>query len=164
MNEHNFHQLKMQVLRRLHQGLQRAQQHFQRDFLIPSINYKLRGVKAGVAYLQRNEIRLNPILLQENPNTFIQQVVWHELAHLLSFQLYGRVKPHGIEWQKIMTEIFKLPAETCHQFDTARTQGKTFFYHCNCRTHQLSLRRHNKIQRKEAEYFCLQCKGKLIKD
>ena len=48
---------------------------------------------------------------------FIRQVVPHELAHLIVYQMFGRVKPHGKEWQLVMNEIFKLPAYTCHQFD-----------------------------------------------
>ena len=159
--EPNFRALKMQVLRRLQQGLQLAEQHFNRRFPMPTLNYQVRGVKAGVAYLQQNEIRLNPVLLQENSAEFIEQVVLHELAHLITFQVYGRVKPHGAEWQKVMNEVFQLPADTCHQFDVSSVQGQTYAYQCGCQTHQLSLRRHNKIQRQQAQYFCRKCKGML---
>ena len=163
MFEQNFRQLKMQVLRRMQQGLQLAQDYFNRTFPIPAINYQLRGVKAGVAYLQRNEIRLNPILLQENSAQFIQQVVLHELAHLITFQMFGHVKPHGAEWQKVMNEVFHLPADTCHQFDVSNVQGQTFAYRCACQTHQLSIRRHNKIQREQTQYRCRQCQQPLIR-
>ncbi|TCP93316.1 SprT protein [Cricetibacter osteomyelitidis] len=151
----------MQVLRRLTHCLQLAEQHFCRKFSMPEICYDLRGTKAGVAYLQKNLIKLNRTLLQENPNEFIHQTVPHELAHLIVYQVFGRVKPHGQEWQAVMTKIFNLPADTCHQFDVESVQGQTFSYRCQCQIHQLSIRRHNKIQRESAVYFCRKCKAPL---
>lgn len=129
---------------------------------MPTVTYHVRGTKAGAAYPTQNEIRLNPQLLLENPEEFLQQVVPHELAHLLVYQLFGRVKPHGIEWQNMMTGLFGLPAHTCHRFDTSSVQGKTFPYQCGCQIHQLSIRRHQRVQRGSASYFCRKCKQKLI--
>lgn len=157
----NFRQLKMQVQRRLDYCLKLAEQHFNRAFPMPQVEYDLRGVKAGVAYLQQNRIKLNRTLLQENPDEFIRQVVPHEFAHLIAFQCYGRVKPHGREWQAIMQELFGLPADTCHQFDVQSVQGKTFAYRCDCQEHSLSVRRHNKVVRESAVYFCKKCHSKL---
>ena len=89
--------LKMQVQRQLKRDLDKANRYFNKSFLPPIVNYDVKGMKAGVAYLQQNEIRLNPILLQENGDTFIQQVVLHELAHLLVYQQFERIQPHGKE-------------------------------------------------------------------
>ncbi|WP_386687511.1 SprT family zinc-dependent metalloprotease [Lonepinella sp. MS14437] len=161
MQNDQFRSLKMQVQRRLSACLQLAENHFQRQFPMPTISYDVRGVKAGVAYLPQNLIKLNRTLLLENPQEFIQQVVPHELAHLLVFQLFGRVKPHGKEWQWIMQNLFQLPADTCHQFDVQSVQGKTYAYACDCQIHQLSQRRHNKIMRESAVYFCRVCRKKL---
>ncbi|MCK3658515.1 SprT family protein [Pasteurellaceae bacterium Pebbles2] len=156
-----FRHLKMQVQRRLSACLQLAERQFQRTFTMPVVNYDLRGVKAGVAYLQQNEIKLNRTLLLENSTEFIQQVVPHELAHLLVYQLFGRVKPHGREWQALMQNVFHLPADTCHQFDVQSVQGKTYAYRCQCQVHQLTQRRHNKILQQSAVYFCRKCQQKL---
>ncbi len=92
-----FRHLKMQVQRKLSLCLALAEQHFNRAFPMPNVDYRLRGVKAGVAYLQQNEIKLNRTLLLENETAFINQVVPHELAHLIVYQVFGRVKPHGKE-------------------------------------------------------------------
>jgi sprT protein len=159
--EHHFRIVKMQILRRIQQGLQLAEEYFKQAFMPPQIHYELKGVKAGVAYLQRNTINFNRTLLLENSEKFIQQVVLHELAHIVVYQHYGHVQPHGKEWQFVMQEIFQLPAETYHQFDLSSVQGKTFTYHCACQTHKLSIRRHNKIQRESAVYFCRKCKTQL---
>ena len=108
----NFPELKMQVLRQLKRDLAKAESYFNRSFDLPEISYALKGKKAGVAYLQTNQIRFNPVLLQENGEQFIRQVVPHELAHLLVFQLFGRVQPHGKEWKMMMETVLGVAAET----------------------------------------------------
>ena len=95
--ENHFRIVKMQVLRRIQQGLQLAETHFKQTFTPPQIHYELKGVKAGVAYLQRNTINFNRTLLLENSEEFIQQVVLHELAHIVVYQHYSHVQPHGKE-------------------------------------------------------------------
>lgn len=161
INMTTIHHLNLQIQRKLSQCLALAESHFKRAFAMPTVTYNLRGVKAGVAFLQKNEINFNRTLLLENAEEFIHQVVPHELAHLIVYQVYGRVKPHGAEWQAVMTQLFQLPAETCHQFDVQNVQGKTYAYRCNCQLHQLTVRRHNKIQRESAVYFCRKCHTKL---
>jgi len=157
-----FRHLKMQVQRKLNACLQKSERFFDRTFTAPTVTYEVRGLKAGVAYLQKNTIKFNRTLLLENPTEFVNQVVPHELAHLIVYQLFGRVKPHGEEWQSVMTKVFQLPAETCHRFDVTSVQGKTFAYRCGCRIHRLSVRRHNKIQRERAVYLCQICQGRLV--
>ncbi|QLB12555.1 SprT protein [Bisgaardia hudsonensis] len=161
MDNGQFRQLKMQVQRKLSACLKQAEIYFNRTFTMPTVSYEIRGVKAGVAYLQKNEIRLNRTLLQENTQSFINEVVPHELAHLLVYQVFGKVQPHGKEWKSIMLNIFGLTPNIYHQFDVINVQGQTFSYSCDCQTHHLTLRRHNKIQQNKAEYFCKKCKKKL---
>ena len=62
-----FRHLKMQVQRRLNACLQLAEAYFQQSFPMPVVDYDVRGVKAGVAYLQQNIIKFNRTLLMENP-------------------------------------------------------------------------------------------------
>nr|WP_314741300.1 SprT family zinc-dependent metalloprotease [uncultured Haemophilus sp.] len=152
--------LKLQAQRQLKQSLEKANRFFNKEFTTPPINYELRGQKAGVAYLQKNEIRLSPVLLAENGTEFIQQVVPHELAHLLVYQQFGRVQPHGKEWKMMMEQVLGVPAEIYHQFSTASVT-KQFPYECDCQTHLLSVRRHNAIQRHQRSYICRKCKQSL---
>lgn len=130
------------------------------DNYYPTLSFKLRGKTAGTAYLQRWEIRLNPILLAENSDAFINEVIPHEYAHLLTFALYGRVQPHGKEWQAMMIDIMGLPANRTHHFDTKNSetrQYERFTYYCLCQTHLLTAIRHNRIQANKAIYHCKHC-------
>nr|WP_150539388.1 SprT family zinc-dependent metalloprotease [Actinobacillus vicugnae] len=160
-NHAQMRQLKMQVQRQLKRNLEQANHYFNKGFTPPTVSYAVRGEKAGVAYLQRNEIRFNPVLLAENKQAFIQQVVPHELAHILVYQQFGRVQPHGKEWKMMMEQVLGVPAETYHCFDTRNVIGQQFAYQCGCQTHYLSIRRHNAIVRHQRRYICKQCKQTL---
>ncbi|PJG84377.1 SprT family zinc-dependent metalloprotease [Conservatibacter flavescens] len=158
---HDFRLLKLQVQRKLKTCLDLAERHFNRSFPMPVVSYDVRGVKAGVAYLQKNCIKFNRTLLLENPEAFINQVVPHEVAHLIVYQIFGQVKPHGKEWQFVMVSLFQIPADTCHQFDVSSVQGKTYPYRCACQIHQLTVRRHQKVQHERAVYICRKCQSPL---
>ncbi len=128
---------------------------------LPQLNYKQRGKIAGSAYLENWEIRLNPVLLAENGEQFIKEVVPHELAHLLTFRLFGKVPPHGREWRWMMEKVLGVPARRTHSFDVKSVQGRSFTYRCGCKTHDLSIIRHNRVMRKRAQYHCRQC-GEIL--
>ncbi|MEC5317514.1 SprT family zinc-dependent metalloprotease [Brenneria populi subsp. brevivirga] len=149
------------VMRCLREKLRQANLTLNSDYSEPTVSYQLRGSTAGTAWLQHWEIRLNPVLLQENRQAFIDEVVPHELAHLLVFARFGKVAPHGKEWRWMMESVLQTPARRTHRFEVASVQGKTFPYQCGCRLHQLTVRRHNRVLRGETEYRCRHCGGIL---
>ncbi|WP_375752553.1 SprT family zinc-dependent metalloprotease [Vibrio sp. HN007] len=142
--------------------IHRAEIAFQRAFSQPEISFKLRGKAAGKAYLQTNQVRLNPVLFQENYQAFIDEVIPHEIAHLVTYQIFGKVRPHGHEWKMVMEKVFRIPAKTTHSFEVASVQGKTFEYKCRCECYPLSIRRHNKVLRQQANYMCKSCRQPLV--
>ncbi|WP_144212748.1 SprT family zinc-dependent metalloprotease [Shewanella donghaensis] len=150
------------VLLKIESDYQLAEQQLERKFTRPSILFSLRGKSAGTAHLQLNKLRFNPVLLEENIDDFITQVVPHEISHLICFQLFGRVKPHGVEWQQIMNGVFNIPADTTHQLNTHSVAGKQFQYQCHCGPVMLSIRRHNKVVRNQTQYRCKRCAQVLI--
>ncbi len=140
---------------------QQAECFFDREFARPTIQFNQRGKIAGSAHLQKQLLKFNPILYQENQTSFLVDVVPHEVSHLLVYQLYGlKAAPHGHEWQFIMTQVMKRPATRTHQYDVSSVAGKTFLYRCQCQQHKLSIRRHNKAK-KGMQYLCTQCKAPL---
>lgn len=60
-----------------------------RDYPEPKLVYQQRGTAAGTAWLESYEIRLNPVLMMENQQAFIEEVVPHELAHLLVWKHFA---------------------------------------------------------------------------
>ncbi|WP_115717280.1 SprT family zinc-dependent metalloprotease [Gallaecimonas mangrovi] len=135
-----------------------AERQFGQAFPRPAITLDLRGRSAGQAHMGKKQLRFNRTLYKANQAAFLAEVVPHEVAHWLAWQLYGgRIQPHGKEWQQLMQNLFGLHPKRTHDFDI---QEKTFTYHCHCRQHQLTIRRHNKVLRGE-KYLCRYCKGAL---
>ena len=97
--------LQQAVMRSLREKLQLANMRLERSYPEPTLVYQQRGTAAGTAWLQHWEIRLNPVLLLENQQAFIDEVVPHELAHLLVWKHFGRVAPHGKEWKWMMESM-----------------------------------------------------------
>ncbi|TKI03096.1 SprT family zinc-dependent metalloprotease [Martelella alba] len=150
----NLHQAVMQCLR---DHLRRAGEHFGCVFEEPALNYHQRGTSAGTAWLEQWEIRLNPTLLLANQGEFVNEVIPHELAHLLVFRRFGRVAPHGREWRWMMAAVLQTEPRRTHQFDLAPVRPNTYPYVCRCQHHELTVRRHNRVMRGEAQYRCRQC-------
>lgn len=132
------------------------------NFILPKVNFNQRGKIAGCARLQMNELRFNPILLDDNVDAFLKEVVPHEVCHLLTFKLFGKVRPHGKEWQNLMQMLFDLEGQTYHQMDVTKVKGKIFHYECGCGPIELSIRRHNKVVRNKQTYICRKCGHCLI--
>ncbi|MDB2330763.1 SprT family zinc-dependent metalloprotease [Alteromonas sp.] len=139
-----------------------AEQFFSRSFTQPALTFRRSGKNAGTAFLQQNRINLHPTLFKENTEAFIHTVIPHEISHLLVWTLYGRVKPHGKEWQAIMKNVFNLVPSTTHNFDISNVRTTEHAYRCGCQTHHLTTRQHNKILR-GTEYRCKACGIKLAK-
>ncbi|MEZ9466356.1 SprT family zinc-dependent metalloprotease [Vibrio breoganii] len=149
--------IQYQLSKTTAQLIEVANKHFQQSFPIPKIEVDMRGKAAGKALLQLNTIKLNKVLFAENQQAFIDEVLPHELAHLITHQVFGRVRPHGKEWQYVMAKVFGIKPERTHTMDVSSVQGKTFEYQCGCRSYPLSIRRHNKVLRGESQYTCRSC-------
>ncbi|MCM2680069.1 SprT family zinc-dependent metalloprotease [Echinimonas agarilytica] len=141
---------------KMQQLIERASRQFAHEFTTPELHFNQRGTCAGSARLNTQEMRLNPVLLEAQPDCFVSDIMPHELAHLLVHQYYGRVPPHGAQWQHMMAEVFGVKPARTHRLDVTDVQGQTFAYECGCQRHSLTIRRHNKIER-GATYRCRKC-------
>lgn len=137
----------------------KAEAFFSREFARPLVTFGRSGRNAGTAFLQQNRINFHPILFKENEQMFIENVIPHEISHLLVWILYGKVKPHGQQWQAVMTEVFQCRADATHQFDISRA-ATTYRYVCSCNSYALSTRRHNNVKR-GMQYRCKRCQQPL---
>ncbi|MFK0573607.1 SprT family zinc-dependent metalloprotease [Endozoicomonas sp.] len=155
----DLHQLQQRVIELYAQAEKRLNRRFQK----PYIRLDLKGQTAGQAWIEKRQLRFNPVLLNENRDHFLKQTVAHEVAHLLAYELYGpRIRAHGREWQSIMMAVFQLPADRCHSYDTQRSSRRDWLYQCQCqgKTIPLGTTRHNRSQ-KGTVYLCTTCRAPL---
>ena len=87
--------IQQAVMRSLREKLAQANLKLERQYPEPKLVYQQRGTAVGTAWLQTYEIRLNPVLLMENVDAFINEVVPHELAHLLVWKHFGACRHTG---------------------------------------------------------------------
>lgn len=152
------------IKQRVETCYQTAERYFNCSFKRPDISFKLRGQKAGVAHICENRLRFNPVLYQENRTHFLLHTVAHEVAHLVSYQLYGNsIRAHGSEWQAVMQHVYQLPANRCHNYAVKSTAKTHYLYRCQCDAREpfaLSAQRHARIN-KGLHYLCKACQAKL---
>lgn len=138
-----------------------AEAHFKTSLRRPSVSWRKSGKNAGTANLTINKINFNPVLFSHNRQAYFDEVIPHEVSHIITFQVYGRVSPHGKHWQWVMHNLFDAPARTTHSFDLTPLGLKEYIYRCQCGDVNLSVRRHNKVMRQKQQYLCRRCKSVL---
>lgn len=127
----------------------------------PGLWFDLRGRSAGQAHYGRGGLRFNMILYREQPETFLAEVVPHEMAHwFVHHTTCRRVRPHGPEWQRAMIELYGLPPRVTHRFDTRNASPAPYQYRCGCRIHHFTRRRHLNARR-GSRYRCRHCGATL---
>ncbi|WP_026958258.1 SprT family zinc-dependent metalloprotease [Aliagarivorans taiwanensis] len=155
-------QLYDQLNQKVEHYFQLAEAFFKRNYPRPEVVLSARRSKvAGSANCSHWRLRFNQHFYQQQPEQFLAQTVPHEVAHLICHAEFGRVAPHGKQWQAVMQTVFNCPPQRTHSFDTTAVSGQQFDYRCGCQQHKLSIRRHNKVLR-GAQYACRRC-GELLK-
>jgi len=148
--------------------IQQASELFGREFAEIPVLFDLRGRAAGMYRVQSGErvIRYNPFIFERYFEDNLAQTVPHEVAHYVADVVYGlrNIRPHGQEWKRIM-QFFGADTRATSQYDLdglPMRKYRQFRYRCQCRQHELTSRRHNRIERNQARYFCKQCGGRLV--
>lgn len=128
-----FNEVKRQCVEKVKFYVDLAKRKLAVDIPYPRVKFDLNNTVGGMAVYRPIDmanavVRLNPTLLYENVEHFLEQTVGHEVGHLVTgFQTKGDAKPHGKEWQRVMW-TFGLPATRCHNYDTQNVPsqiGKT---------------------------------------
>jgi SprT protein len=138
-----------------------ARQLFGQAFPMPDVAFDLRGRTAGQAFLGKNLIRLNAVLLMENEKEFHEGTIPHEVAHHVADIVYGRnISAHGPEWRSVMVK-FGIAPRRCHSYDVSNSVvGGTHRYVCGCKkVHNLGARKHK--QAAAGRLICKICRKTL---
>ena len=99
-----------------------AEKKYKTQFEMPEVRYDIKSWTGGLAYHQRWLLRFNLILLIENEKHYIENVVPHEVAHLINRRVNKvpprkkRLMPHGKEWKDVMA-LLNVPADVKHTYD-----------------------------------------------
>ena len=173
--------LYQQTQEKVFSCLNKAAQFYGAAFPVSAVTFDLKGRSAGQVRFPLNNqlfsknlplIRFNADLLKQNTEQFLHEVVPHECAHVIVYHRFAqkfslkrhRPKPHGIEWQTVMREVFNLEPRVTHDFVLQTSKSRLFHYQCSCeqKIHQVSLIRHNKMLKGSARYLCRACGSPLI--
>lgn len=133
----------------------------------PQIRFDLRGQAAGQCIWRRGRapvLRFNLDLAQANSDDFLTTTVAHEVAHLATYACHGRTRPHGPQWRAFMHLLGIERPRRCHDYpvdDASPRRQRRWSYRCDCRLHELSTTRHNRVQRHGVEYRCRACGTRL---
>ena len=140
-----------------------ARKIFRRHFQQVPVTFDLRGEAAGMFKVvgSRRWIRYNPWIFAKYFDDNLQDTVPHEVAHFVVHELYGTrgVKPHGWQWQEVMTRFGVDPAVT-FKLDLAgipRRRQQSHPYRCACQRHEVSTTRHNRVGRGVGRGPCRSC-------
>lgn len=96
---------------------EKANAFFSRKFPRCAIQYGVNGGHAGYANYTQNLIKLNSELLLRNYQDMLEDTVPHEVAHLITRQVFGNsVKSHGNEWRTVMMAVFGIQPSRCHKY------------------------------------------------
>jgi SprT protein len=147
----------------------------------PVITYKydLTSIRALGTYQyvagKFHTIRLNPALMNELGEKYINDVFVHEYAHacvqqyVINKNRFQKVMPHGYEF-KMFCALFGIDgrattsvASGAVALKTSTRTTKIHLYTCGCQDFHLSTQRHNKVLSGTASYKCKKCRKPLTK-
>lgn len=126
---------------------------------LPVIGFFSKSGIAGKAHYAEHLVKFNEILALENSDTF-ETTIAHELAHLVTGQLYPNAKQHhGPEFKAVMERLGYDP-RTYHSYDTKSVSTKRvkirYEYVCTTcgKTYEVAKPTHLKAQSSIGRYVC----------
>lgn len=115
-------ELKAKVEAKIQECFKIASEKYGTAFEMPEVRYDIKSHTGGLAYYTRWLLRFNLILLVENEEHYVENVVPHEVAHLVNHRVNvpapgkKRLMPHGKEWNNVMGAL-GAPAAVYHKYD-----------------------------------------------
>ena len=163
---------QQKVIRQTQFYIKQAQKLFKLKDKTLEITFDLKGRSAGMYRVKQSkgrlfkrtqrEIRYNSFIFAKYFTDNYTTTIPHEVAHYVTDIIYGlkNIKPHGKEWKEVM-QAFDADASVTANYDLSGIPLKKqslFSYRCDCREHQLTSIRHNRIKKRRCRYYCSYCK------
>jgi SprT protein len=157
---------KAKITEKVNEVYEKAKKIFPalKDWKRPSWDTKIGGGRvAGLAHLQINHMSFHPELFIRNKQSFFDDTIPHEVAHLVAYKVY-KDNGHGIGWQTTMRKLGYEPIR-CHDYENSdlirKVKLKRFEYKCGCKVYHIMKNDHEKIIGKKITMRCPKCKGFL---
>ena len=137
--------------------------HFGTDCNVPHVRFDKRGTCGGTANYSKMELNFNAGLMVDNWDEYMNQIIPHEVAHIIKTHIYGygkgRNSAHGANWKRVM-RAFGVEPDRCHNMDVSKVKQykaplKKYIYVCQCGCDKeviLSAVRHNRMVRGTHNY------------
>ncbi len=156
------------IVARVNYFVELASKLYATQFPTPKILFDLAGHSVGMYLVKKKQsfLRFNPWIFDLYFDDHFYETVPHEVAHYIVDQLFkpGRaLKPHGLEWKKVMSDFGIKPQVTFkHDLNGIPVRRQRVrLYQCDCQQHELSMTRHNRVS-KGLVYICRECGSILI--
>jgi SprT protein len=127
-----------------------------------SMNGRLTST-AGRAFYKEGRLDFSKVLYAQNVETFLNDTVPHELAHIIAYRVYNS-SGHDASWKKVMMALGYEPTR-CHSYEVQqRSSAKVYKYVCGCegKTHEVSAQRQAWIN-KGKTYQCTTCGTRIVR-
>jgi len=151
-------ELQAQCIAKAEEMVQRVNSVFKTNLNVPKLTFDLRGRSAGCAYYGIDHIKINPIIMKENPDHIVNVTVGHEVAHLAANKIF-KTRGHDRTWKHVMCKIGLDPKRT-HNLDVSNATVRKITrmpVKCSCRTHMISSIMINRMKKGTVSYSCKFC-------
>jgi SprT protein len=155
-------ELKKRINEKIAEGLAICFREYGKRFPFPTIHYSVYNSAAGYADSDTWEIFLNPVLLINNIDQYIDEIPLHELGHLIADKIFPlrpykgkKRRIHGKRWIAVM-DALGCKYDSTHSFDVSMFTKSPHVYQCiKCgREHHFGTVRHTRMQKNRAYYRC----------
>lgn len=131
------------VTKKVAQAVDRASNHYGKNFKLPSVYLKESKSRGGYCKFRFSfwgwlfnkvsaEIMVSSYIyrIKTNKAQWLNEVIVHEVAHYITRCLHGfKVKPHGPEWKRVMRVCFDAKPDRCFSL-TAREKLRKLSGRC----------------------------------
>lgn len=158
--------IKIRVLEKVIECITKLEKHYAVKLRRPKLLFEKRGTVAAVANSDNWYINLNPILLNENVDEFIENTIPHEICHLVCDEVYPSQRYsrniHGPRWREMMG-ILGAQAEAFHTYDVTNSRlphtNTVYRYACTgCKkTFDVGIKRHTSLVANPGAFWHTDC-------